>query len=286
MRRNLLETWDRFWFSPTDPLPMTLFRIWIGWYCLLTGISLAPQLSFWFGKQGILSRETARLLSPPPQIRLMDLLPPGDGWVVAFWALFMLLSLFLMVGFCTRASAAGAYGMLLSMLNQNPGIFSGGEILLVIALFYLALAPSRGPTLPIWPRRMLQFQLMLMYACAAYWKLREPVWRSGAALYYVTRLDAFQGFPVPFLFDHRWSLQALTWGTIAFEACFPLLVLFKKTRVPVLLAGALFHLGMDYALNIPLFQGVTLGYYLLFVPAEQWRALAERLASQSKGRIT
>jgi hypothetical protein len=44
-----------------------------------------------------------------------------------------------------------------------------------------------------------------------------------------------------------------------------LLVWFKPFRYPLLLVGVLFHLTLEYAFNIPLFQWDILSAYVLFM---------------------
>jgi hypothetical protein len=56
-----------------------------------------------------------------------------------------------------------------------------------------------------------------------------------------------------------------TWSALAFELLFPLLVWFKPLRNPMLIAGLLFHLSLEYALNIPMFQWDMLSAYVLFI---------------------
>jgi hypothetical protein len=85
-------------------------------------------------------------------------------------------------------------------------------------------------------------------------------------------LREIRRFPIPGSFYHAWVLHLGTWLAMAFELLFPLLVWFKPFRYPLLLIGVLFHLTLEYALNIPLFQWDILSAYILFVdPADLTR---------------
>jgi hypothetical protein len=51
------------------------------------------------------------------------------------------------------------------------------------------------------------------------------------------------------------------------------LVWFKELRYPVLLVGLLFHLFLEYRLEVPLFQWTVLSAYVLFIdPRDLTRA--------------
>ena len=63
---------------------------------------------------------------------------------------------------------------------------------------------------------------------------------------------------------------------MAFELGFPLLVWFKRFRNPLLVAGLLFHLTLEYALNIPMFQWDMISAYVLFMDFIWLQRIAER----------
>jgi hypothetical protein len=58
------------------------------------------------------------------------------------------------------------------------------------------------------------------------------------------------------------------------------LIWFRPFRYPLLLLGLLFHLSLEYALNLPMFEWDILAAYVLFVdPADLervWRAIHQR----------
>ena len=82
---------------------------------------------------------------------------------------------------------------------------------------------------------------------------------------------------MPYLFDRLWMIKLLTWGALAVELAMATLVWFRDLRYPVLLAGWLLHLGLEYSMNIQLFQWVILSTYVLFVDPADLRRLTQRL---------
>ena len=61
---------------------------------------------------------------------------------------------------------------------------------------------------------------------------------------------------------------------MAIEFALGVFVWFKELRYPVLLLGLLLHLGIEYSMNVPLFEWALLSAYVLFVdPADLQRAI-------------
>ncbi len=189
-----------------------------------------------------------------------------------------------MIGFCTRINSVIVYLCMTSLHQRNPFILHGGDDFLRVASFFLIFAPSgaalsvdrairfargseSGAAKPInpWAQRMIQLELAFVYFMAFWQKMRGVKWRNGTAVYYVLHYHALARFPIP-----QWALaptvaRAETWAVLLFQVGFPLLVWLPKFRYPVLLLGLGFHLCLEYALNIPMFQWDILSAYVLFL---------------------
>jgi hypothetical protein len=62
--------------------------------------------------------------------------------------------------------------------------------------------------------------------------------------------------------------------TLLLEFSLGVLIWFRRLRYPLLLIGVLFHLCLEYALNLPMFEWDVLSAYVLFVdPADLERVL-------------
>jgi predicted DCC family thiol-disulfide oxidoreductase YuxK len=115
---------------------------------------------------------------------------------------------------------------------------------------------------------LLQIQVAFLYFYAFVWKISGAMWLSGIAVYYTSRLAEFWRFPVPYVFEHIWTIKLWTWSTLLVELALGTLVWIKEFRYWVLLAGVLLHLGIDYTMNIPLFAYIMTGAYVTFVEPE------------------
>ena len=113
-----------------------------------------------------------------------------------------------------------------------------------------------------------------MYLSAFAWKTVGTDWINGTALFYTTRLVQLQRFPAPAL-ENGLLLRFMTWFVLFTELAVGAMVWFRKFRYRVLLLGVGFHLSIEYAMNIPLFQWVILAGYVTFIdPADLSRAWA------------
>ena len=286
----------KFWFEPGSPLPLGLFRICFGFvlleYCFLMAPELITCLS---DTNGILRIETLKNIFAVPVINLITLLPPGDGWIIVFFAVFVLSCICLTLGLFSRASIILVYLGLISIQHRNIYVHHSGDHLLILAAFYLMFAPIGAalsldrvlkiwlsPTLPareheqvsLWAFKAYQIQFMLIYWQTSWAKIAAPTWWDGTALYYVFRHAEFSRFPVPIVPDNLFLLKIFTWSAILIEFCAWIFVWFKETRYPVLLSLVALHLGIDYAMNIPIFEHIMLASLVIFIPAEDLKKCA------------
>jgi hypothetical protein len=238
----------------------------------------------WFGVRGWVSMATIEEAETGFRLNLFEIIPHNDLWVAGFFWVFLAASLTLTLGLGTRISSVIVYLGLNSLNQRNPLIFHAGDTFLRAAGLFLMFAPSgavlsldsmfrrrrgvpRAKALEVspWAQRLIQFQFAMIYLASFRWKTMGAPWWNGTALYYVVHLGEMRRFPIPAFFYHSWVLHAGTWLGMAFELAFPLLVWFAPFRRWILIAGLLFHLSLEYAFNIPMFQWDMLCAYPLFV---------------------
>ena len=111
-------------------------------------------------------------------------------------------------------------------------------------------------------------------------KLGGDAWLGGTALYYVSRLDDFFGrFFVPaWVFDTPLVVALLTWSVLAIELLVPLLIWFRETRRPCLLAVLIFHLANEWTMNLFLFHWLMLCGWMSFLTPDDFSWLSRRRA--------
>ena len=193
--------------------------------------------------------------------------------------------------------------------TTEPIHYAWGDTFLRVAGFFLIFAPA-GAALSVdrllrvwrgreqvavqarrlWAQRMIQIELSLVYVITVCWKLKGGPWIDGSALFYVYHLFEFERFPIPSWFLHPLILKMGTWLALVLEFSLGTLIWVKSLRYKILTAGLLFHLGLEYSLNIPMFQWDILCAYILFVDAKDlecvWNRIRVRAGAYLSPRVT
>lgn len=280
--------WEKFWFASGSPVPIALYRICAGFLVVMFAAWLAPNVQVYFGSHAIVSQTTVDRLEPASSLSLITLLHLDDSGVSLLLAVLFVSGLFLFIGLWSKTSALISYLIILTFLNRNPYVLHTGIKIFCVMLLLLSIsrcgeALSLSRLLSVWKKphgdfapvapgsilgqRLIQIYLSLMYWSAFSNKLHGQSWLDGSAVYLAAHLAPFQRFAVLPVFDQIWLCQLLTWGTLLVEFSLCTLVWIREFRYPVLLAGLIFHLSLDFIMVIPLFQYIMVSSYLCFVEA-------------------
>lgn len=261
---------NRFFMKKQPVEGIALFRILFGAILILNALLLIPGFMDYFGPRGMLGG------FQPAEPRLLNLFHLTGNGVVALqtvFAIHLLSAVSLTAGFFTRTSAVIAFLTLGSFHDLNFMILNSGDMALRAILFLLLFSRSgdafsldrllarragRARSTPRfqapWAQRMIQLQISYLYFTTAWCKLDGATWADGTAVYYSSRLWEFERFRVPYLFDHLWSIRLLTWSSLALEILLGTLIWYRPLRIPLICIGILFHLGIEWTMNIPVFE--------------------------------
>ncbi len=113
---------------------------------------------------------------------------------------------------------------------------------------------------------LCRIQLALIYLLSGFNKLTSEAWRSGDAIYSIANLEYLNNPALSFHFNESMAM-VLAWGVILFELAFPVLIWFRRFRIPVLFLGVCFHIGIIFFLSLPDFGVVMILTYSLFLPS-------------------
>ncbi|MGA8595215.1 MAG: HTTM domain-containing protein [Bryobacteraceae bacterium] len=294
---SVVKAWNRFFFEPQSPTPIALFRILYGILTIANLLFLYPDWLNWFGPHAWVTIATMHNLEPGTRLNLFMLIPQTDLSVMALFWVFLLFAISLALGLFTRFSTIVVFLCLTSIHQRNIYILHAGDTLMRVTGFFLMFAPAgaafsidrlirvrRGKEEPVirprspWAQRMIQFELALVYLTGFGWKSLGSDWVDGTALYYVFHVDQLRRFPLPSWFYDLAVLKLCGWFTLAFEFAFGILVWFKETRYAMLALGAVFHLSIEYMLNIQLFEWMMLATYVIFIDPDDldraWKWIA------------
>jgi Vitamin K-dependent gamma-carboxylase len=293
--RLLIAAWNNAFFTPRSPLPICLFRILHGACVVATLLLLRPDWEAWYGNQAWLTSASMGKIEPGVRLNLFRLIPAEDSWINGLFWLALVSAAFLTIGLFTRISSVASFICLASLHQRNLLILHGGDTFLRVAGFFLIFAPA-GAVLSVdrlirpgrgthpghspelwspWAQRMIQFELAMVYLFSFWWKSLGSPWIDGSALIYVSQVAELRRFPIPGWLLAPVVLKCGAWITLALEFALGALLWVKEFRYPLLILGCCFHLLLEYALNIPMFQWDILSAYVLFIdPADLERVWA------------
>jgi hypothetical protein len=280
---------ERFWFEDVPPHLYALLRIAFGILGLLEVLGPWPLSKFW----------PLDGLVPLPGggfgVRAA-LLDHGLGVVGGYALVAFLAGCFTAMALGIRSNAAVAAAFLGSLLqiHWNPLPLSSAHQVLVVILFCLLWADTgavwsldasrervasgggRAGAQPIWPLRLIQCQVVLIYASSGLWKLLGPVWRDGSGVYYALSNNLFHRAPLVVPVEISSLIALATYGTLLFELTFPLMVLTRPTRRVALAAGVVLHIALWLTLELGLFSALMIAGYLAFLDPRRVAALSAR----------
>lgn len=278
----IAQTWDSFFHQPESPLSISLFRILWASLLLFSGIMYYRERQLWFGPEGMMRLKFHQRVYSKTRFSLLVHLPQTEGSVTLVYLIYLVTSFSLLIGFLTNISAFIAFFCLASLHNRNPLSIYGGDDVLRIVCFFLAF--SNGgmmfsvdawlfdyPTNPMaspWCTRWIQLFVSILYLKATLWKLGGELWRNGTAVHYPLYVNIYQRYPLPAIMLSSGGIKAMTYGTLLVEFSLASLIWVEELRYPVLAVGVLLHLGMEYTMNLQLFEWKMIFLLAIFLPPD------------------
>lgn len=230
----------------------------------------------------------------------------------AKFALFGGCGLMMLVGLFCRTCTIAVFLMSTSLVAIGPTSTDTEDIIVRILLLWLCFAdtsqhlsldrwiahrrgkltdigglqPARNGLLPMWVRVPLSNmavcliggQLVIVYVMAGLAKLGGPLWRDGTAIYYPFHAGYLSPWPQlsHLLAGFTPMVYFMTWTSVAIQILFPILLLGKHTRVFIVLAMLMLHIGIAVTLGLGLFSLAMCGADLVFVRDESVRRFSRR----------
>jgi hypothetical protein len=241
-------------------------------------LSLTPDLYRLFGPNGVLPAQP-QLQSWYGVLGIWN----SNGALVTVYVGLLIASLLLSAGLWTRPAAILVWILVLSLERRDPWVINSGDILIRNLAFYLMLAPSGAsfsvdrwrkyrndfwtfPTRPIWPLRLIQLQLCIMYLVTLWDKVQGMTWNNGTAVSYALRLTDLTRFALPGSITHSVLISnLLTYGSMAIEFGLVVLVWNKKARPWILCLGIALHLGIELTIEVGFFSLAIVTAYLVWL---------------------
>src|SRR5437868_498563 len=141
------ERWNRFWFTPADPLPAAVLRIVVGLLVAAHFIDMGRGLTLWYANDGALSPATVRQLleltggKPSYHVSYLNYFPASAALIVMH-AIAVIVSISFALGFLTRITGLLTLAAVLAYVHRVPQVAGHIEPVLSFLLLYLCIAPS------------------------------------------------------------------------------------------------------------------------------------------------
>jgi hypothetical protein len=198
-----------------------------------------------------------------------------------------------LLNFLPRLTSLLLYFVTANLFVKGYLMFTGGEALISILLFYLIFiqqtsskqlkkgAPQFSALQNVLNNTfywVVIIQICVLYFFSTLYKLMDPYWMNGEALMHVSKVDAFSSSAMHALFAENPALSMIgTYVVLLYQGLFPILVWFKRIKIPFLVIGVIFHLSIAFGMGIFTFGVIMILTYLLFLDQNQIQWIKKRV---------
>ncbi|MBA3859879.1 MAG: hypothetical protein C0507_23465 [Cyanobacteria bacterium PR.3.49] len=297
------KAWRNFWFCPVTPESVSLFRILMGLLVLqILCISIGQDFLSWYGVHALVRIDTVQqyFWIASPKFDLLLAFQNDQTLQIYFYSV-IAAAVCMTIGLWTRFACIYVALALLSMHNHMPFNINGGDAFVRLMVMYLCfsncgdcysidrwLAVRRsGGNVPVvakpaWALRVIQIQLAIVYMHTFVCKVNGQQWWDGTAVYFATRLEDLMRLQMP-LFDSLLFCKFLSWYTLVVEFAMFTLVWIKDLRYFVLASALILHLGIDMAINLPVFEWAFIFALVAFIDPADLRKVFNFAAAKLRG---
>jgi hypothetical protein len=291
------QAWNRFWFTPSDPLPCGVLRIAVGTIVVLHLAILSGQLDTWYAASGILLPDTVPALlgvgpqDLDPRWTYFDRLGPLE--TRGAHALALLVAVAFTVGLFTRVTGVLTLLALLAYFHRIPMLAAHVEPLLIFLVAYLSIGPA-GERLSVsrWIRsrqqsettvpprptpwatlslRLIQVHFAAFVAMMGVVKLNGDAWWLGEGIWYLIARTHSRPLDLSGLRNAELVVNFWTHAVVYFELAFPILIWNRWARPILILLGAAIWCSLILVTGMWVFALALVAAMGAYIPAETYR---------------
>ncbi|WP_411726535.1 HTTM domain-containing protein [Methyloglobulus sp.] len=270
--------WENYWYKSIDARQYAALRIAFGGLSAIYLLGLLPYVETQFSGSGWLSDIQQITIQNGGSWSLFFIQTGGHAAMMAYAVVTVgIVSAFLlMLGWHSQVTACITWLVWVSLWNRNPLLLDGDDAVLKVMCFYLMLSPcgncwsvdgwsnKKPQHVAVWPLRLIQFQVALIYFVSGWVKFYSDEWLDGSIMQYVlihphySRWDGWAIIDKPLITGILAGLaEFIRW----WELLFPLLLINAYTRKLSILIGILFHVGLLLTMNLRWFAVIMLSLY-------------------------
>lgn len=282
---QLLKAWNELFFSNSSTLTLSVLR-------LLTGILVLIETLTWQGRN-------KQLLLPDGwfgyedyqahlhRFSLLNYLPPTRTSLHWVFGIQLVAGICLTLGVFSNLAALVCFVTLVSIHNRNIYVLSSGDTVYRFFCLFLVFAPFDTqlsllnpshllrPEATGWPWVLMMLRLFManIYLKNVLFKLLGPWWRDGTATQKVFGVRIWNRMELPSVLAHKWFYKLTTYGTLVIETMLFTLIWIEEFRLPVVILGMLFHVGLWIFLRFGFFQITMIFGLTVFIKPEEFERL-------------
>lgn len=292
--------WNRFWFTPADPLPLSLLRIGVGLLAAIYFLSYTGDLVLWFAPGGLLPMENVEPLvrtapdAPLNRFSIFYSLSSPTELYAAHWAC-VIIALLFAAGLFTRITGALTAIAVLSYIHRVPILSSPLEPVLSMLTIYLVIGPAgkyfsldrlllkrkadggektanHEPSLTAnLSLRLMQVHFAAIVLAMALAKLNSYAWWEGEAVWHLLAQTISRPLDLTGLRTSKYLLNGWTHAIVYFELLFPVLIWNRLARPLLLGIGIALWLSLSLVTGMAMFSVGMILASLCYIPGETWR---------------
>jgi predicted DCC family thiol-disulfide oxidoreductase YuxK len=307
------QRWQRFWFRPVSAGGFGMMRVAFGLTCLCTYLMQWHNVERFYSHDGMLPHTLiGAVMRGSWRFSILDWVSPG--LVFPLYLLLLACLILVIIGWRTRAALFFSVILLFSFNEYGIITLDGGDTLLRIIGFLLLISPcdravsldallrrlriahdtgkDQDPserTMPIWPYRLLLWQMVLLYVSASHHKFEGITWSGGSAVSIALHLPDFTRLS-PMMADLSVLISPYaSWFVLITQTAWVLLLIlpllaWSGVRVfqglnrgtvkrGLLLAGVLVHGGIVLTMDVGMFSFAVFTAYLGLLLDDDFRAI-------------
>jgi len=297
---NINSRFNDFFFARERPFGLALARIclslvllsvmvprWSHARELFSADGAAAPLSVNYGMPDFLPVPSGTVAVAMASVLIFTLLTSALGWctrlsLLLSFGLYSYLNMLDCLGTLTKYSVIASHGLLILSLSNCGAIWSVDALLSRRSVgrqndrrLLMPYEPSGSVYGDVWPRRIMQFLIGLIYLGAAFTKMHTPAFFSSDQMRQWMLTNVNNANPIgEWLAGYPETLVVAAYVTIVWEVVFIFLAWSGYGRPLMIALGVFFHLGTTLLLGLYIFPLVCFSLYLAFLEESDVQRLA------------
>lgn len=280
MKRNGEALWS-FVETPDSVIPIAIFRMVFSLFSIIKIAVLFPYLNDVYGQYGYIQWAISKAGLFPFLPHLGDYFPffnelgfSNVEYVYLFFWIYVISLIFLGCGLFSKFFAFVCFFLHLMWIDTGSGLMYGADVFAQITFFYMLFMPlGRYLSLDVLfkfispreisisagiSRKLVQFQLVIVYFSSGIEKGLGIQWWNGEAIWRSMMLPSFQQFDLSWLSEFPGLLIFSGWAIVFLETFYPIFMVIPKVRIFGLISIFFLHLSIGVFLGMWIFGAIMI----------------------------